>query len=186
MWTALTIMALALALAASGCGGGDESSSATATATDSSAAGDAAGGGNGTAADDSAGDSQEAGTPVVSKATFIKRGDAICEAGRLELSKAAEPLLSAKPSEREELEMELVSSALVPVLEADIEGLRALGMPEGDEEQVEAILEGFEGILQTAEDEPEAFLAPGVNSPDPWRKTDKKAEAYGFAECPRS
>jgi hypothetical protein len=126
-------------------------------------------------------------TSSISKARLIKEGDAICEAGRKKLAAAAEQLFSTPPQEREGRGRELVSTVLVPVLKADIARLRELGAPRGDEDQVEAILEGFQGILRTAEREPEVFLTAGrPAATDPWRETDRKAESYGFTECPRS
>lgn len=158
-WTIALAASIAVVLAA-GCGGDDTTGSASGGTVSSSS---------------------------ISKAAFIKQGDAICEAGRKRLAAAGESIVTSPPREREALARELIPTVLVPVLKADIAGLRDLGAPRGDEEEVEAILEGFEEILERAEAEPQLFLtAGGQGAADPWRATDKRAEEYGFTECPRS
>jgi hypothetical protein len=150
--------------------------------------------GCGSSDDTASGEGESAGSSAVtvsgiSKAALLKRGDAICAEGRERVAAAAQSTLEAKPGEREEVEIELISKALVPALKTDVDDLRKLGAPEGDAAQVDAIVSGIEELLELAEAEPQAFVLsqnPEEYRPDPWRKTDKIAEEYGFKECPRS
>jgi hypothetical protein len=161
-------MAVALlVVAAGGCGGSDQTASGADEGTSSNVV----------------------TVSGISKAALLKQGDAICAEGREKVAAAAQATLGAKPSEREEVEIDLVTNALVPALTTDVSDLRKLGAPEGEAARVDAIVVGMEELLALAEDEPQAFVLsqnPGERRPDPWRKDDKIAEEYGFKECPRS
>jgi hypothetical protein len=149
-------------------------------------------GGGGTPADESAtaaGKASDGNATQLSKTAFIKQADAICAEGREELSAAAQSVFGAKDDEREGLELGLVGDVLVPVLETEIDDLRAMGAPPGDEEEVDKIVDEMEEVLQVAEEEPQAFILPpdpSIKWRDPWRAADKRAGEYGFRECPRS
>lgn len=173
LWIVWLAPILVAALVAAGCGGGDR--------------GEATAEGGSTVANQSVTGDENAAP--ISKAAFLKKGDAVCAEGREKISAAAGPVLAAKPGEREDLEIKLVGEVLVPAIQTDVDDLRALGAPPGDEEEVNAIIAEIEKVLATAEEEPEAFVVPedpSVKRPDQWRPADKRAEEYGFKECPRS
>ena len=148
----LAALAVLVALAAlvAGCGGGDET-------TDSA-------------------------TVTLTKTEFIKQGDAICkefnENNEGEAEEFAEENgFTLEKASEEQLE-EAVSEVLVPSLNKQAEELDALGAPEGDEEQVEAIVTAVEDATGEIEDDPSSVFEEKV-----FEKPNRLAEAYGFKVC---
>lgn len=121
-------------------------------------------------------------TVASSKAEVIKKGDAICkkanEQNEVEASNFAkahdfDPEGASKP----QLE-QLVEKVLVPSLNQQAEELGQLGAPEGDQEQIEAIIVALEAAAEEIEDEPSlAFEAKVLNKPS------RLAAKYGFTVC---
>ncbi len=147
----LAVVAVLVALAAivAGCGGGDDTTDETVTLT---------------------------------KAEFIKQGDAICKKGNDQSEKEAEEFaedndFSLEKASKDQLE-EAVSEVLVPNLERQTEELDALGAPEGDEDEVEAIIVSLEDATGEIEDDPGIVFQGGV-----LKKPSKLAESYGFKVC---
>lgn len=61
--------------------------------------------------------------------------------------------------------------------------IRVVGVPEGDEEQVEEMLDSLDAAVEEAEDDPEALFNA---EDDPFADANEKAQAYGFSECGQS
>jgi hypothetical protein len=148
-------IALAVALAAAalvaGCGGGDDS--------------------GGTA------------TGSISKAAFIKKVDAVCQRGTERMQRAILGFLKqhkdVKRPNKAQSE-KLVGTAIVPSVKTEIEELKALGAPEGDEERVSAIVGALEEGLETAEGNPEAVVA---SSDAVFGISGRLAGEYGAEVC---
>ena len=126
--------------------------------------------------DDSSGES-------ISKEEFIAKADAICkqgnermEAGFAKRLKGVKSLNKLKKGEYEQL----ISEVMVPSLEKEIEELRALGVPEGDEERVEAMLAALEEGQETAERNPAAVNA---SSDAVFGIASRLASEYGLEVC---
>lgn len=136
--------------------------------------------GSGNAEPGSAADAAPATTaPPLSKAQLIEQGDAICEQGRKKAEAEIERLLNgnAKPSNAER--EEFATTISLPAIQAQTEKLGALGVPTGDEKQVEAIVKGTEEVVAEAMKEPR-LLAANVS---PFVQVDKLATKYGFKVC---
>jgi hypothetical protein len=107
------------------------------------------------------GDSSAAGGSI-SKAAFIKKADAVCQKGTERMQRAILSFLKqhkdVKRPNKAQSE-ELVGTAIVPSVETEIEELEALDVPDGDEDQVNAIIGALEEGHETAEDNPEAVVA---------------------------
>lgn len=147
----LTAIAAAAVLAAliAGCGGGDETTDETVTLT---------------------------------KAEFIKQGDAICQQGNDRSEEEAEEFaeengFTLEKASDEQLE-EAVAEVLVPNLKQQAEEIDALGAPEGDEEQVEAIVVSLEGAADEIADEPGVVFDGEV-----LEEPEELAQDYGFKVC---
>jgi hypothetical protein len=121
-------------------------------------------------------------TETLTKAEFIKQGDAICKKASEESQSGAEEFakendFTLEKASKDQIE-EAVVEVLVPNLNQQAEDLEALGAPEGDEEQAEEIIVALEDAADKIEDEPklifegEALAEPG-----------KLAGAYGFKVC---
>jgi hypothetical protein len=140
-----------LALLVAGCGGDDD---ATNTATTTAA--------------------------PLTKAEFIRQADQICLSGDSRIEAAADDLLAQggepPPSEVRRIARRIV----VPGLEAEVQAIRALGAPAGDEAAVERILSATERGIAEIEADPESAIegpTPGL------RKAGRLAREYGSAEC---
>lgn len=122
-------------------------------------------------------------TAAISKAEFVAKGNAVCVKGE----KAQEAEINAyfkehglknkKPSKAQEAE--LVETVLVPNIQSQINGVKALGAPSGEEQQVSSALELSQQTLEKIEANPE--LAFGKK--DTFAAAGKQLHALGLKEC---
>ena len=119
----------------------------------------------------------------LSKAEFIKQGDAICKKSGDKVDAAAEKQFAdlgrgetPSPSEIEAFAEE----TLVPEVSGQLEDLRELPAPEGDEDRVNEIFDAAEEALGKVEDDPAVLLEQGG---DPFESANELASDYGFKEC---
>jgi hypothetical protein len=128
----------------------------------------------GCGSDDSTTDS----TASLTKAEFLKQGNAICDAGNKEINAGFNEFLpKGKEPSKAELD-EAMETVLIPSIAKQIEEIRALGAPEGEEEAVEDFLVGAEEELEKGEEEP-ASLATEAS----FSKTSQEAKAIGLTSC---
>lgn len=128
------LAAVVLALIVAGCGGGDSSTGVT--------------------------------TSTISKEAFIKKADAICQGGseRIQRDLASvfkdrkQAIAILKHPSKADYE-KVIDRALIPNLEREIEEIRALGAPSGDEDRVEEMLVALEEGIETAESDPKAVIS---------------------------
>lgn len=150
-----TLVLLALALALAGCGGGGGS-------TESSES-----------------------TSALSKAEFVKKGNAICASTEKEIEANVEKFTkeqnfsATKPPSEKQI-AELAEQVLVPKVRQQLDEIRALGTPSGDEGEVEAILAAAEEALRETEANPSVFGKGGVG---PFAKVNKLSREYGLTVC---
>ena len=121
-------------------------------------------------------------TVTLTKAEFIKQGDAICKEANEENEAEAEEFaeengFTLEKASKEQLE-EAVGEVLVPSLNRQTEELDALGAPEGDEDEVEAIIVSVEDAADEIEDDPGLVFEEKT-----LEKPNKLAKAYGFKVC---
>jgi len=120
--------------------------------------------------------------PHISKAALIKKGDAICaETDKLQRVRLNAYLKVHPTAEESETAFaEMLRIAGMPPIASEIEQLRALGVPKGDEAKVNAILTGYEKSLRAAEADPKSiFNVTG----GPFAPFEKQAAKYGFKAC---
>lgn len=125
---AFVAAAMVIALVVAGCGGSGDSS----TATDS-----------------------------ISKAAFIKKVDAVCKHGTRRMQRAVlKTLKQGKGIKRPSTDqsVKLVGVVILPSVRQEIKEIKALGVPSGDEEKVDAMVGALEEGVETAEDDPEAVV----------------------------
>jgi hypothetical protein len=147
---------LALAIAA-GCGSSDDSTNTDTTSVD----------------------------VTITKEQLVAQGDAICKQGNEEIEEgferyAEENDIPENQEPSDEQGVEIVEMVLVPNLKTQAELLRGLGAPEGDEEQVEELLDSLDEAIETAEDDPEALFNEDT---DPFGDVNQQAQDYGFSDC---
>jgi hypothetical protein len=128
-------------------------------------------------------DSGDTATASISKAEFVKQANATCEKGREKLHTdylvfSREKNGQRVPS-RAEYE-EYIDRVVAPNLNRLGSQISALEVPEGDEDQIEALLAAIDEGLENAEAKPESVLA---NNAEIFSKAIKLATAYDLAAC---
>jgi hypothetical protein len=119
----------------------------------------------------------------ISKEEFITKADAICKKGTERLQKAIfaalkHPQNLTKVSEAEQIK--IVTTAMVPNISREAKELRALGVPEGDEEKVDAMISALEEGVETAEQDPQAVTK---SSDVVFGISSRIAGEYGLTAC---
>jgi hypothetical protein len=117
------------------------------------------------------------GGSEISQEDFIEQANEICEAGNAELE---ELLADVDVSTMSEEEIgELVVDEQVPIVRDQIDSIRDLGFPDGDEEEVGGILDDAEQLLDDIEDDPQMLFA----DEDPFAAVNERLAEYGLATC---
>jgi hypothetical protein len=114
---------------------------------------------------------------TLTKKQFIKLADAICEKSEGEQLQLVGEYAKKHPGAEEE---DFIIPAALPPLEKEIEKIKTLPAPSGDEAQIDAILNAFEAAIAHGKEVPRDLL---VDETDPFAKPDKLANSYGFKTC---
>ncbi|HEU5104604.1 MAG TPA: hypothetical protein VFU11_02060 [Solirubrobacterales bacterium] len=131
------------------------------------------------------GGSSDDETSSLTKAQFIKQGDAVCKEVEEKRGKAIgdfydkEEARSAQELGAKGQEKLVLEVALPPVkgLEGELE---ALGAPEGDESEIEAMFKALDQAIAEVEKNPNSVLA---SAESPFDKPGELATKYGFETC---
>jgi hypothetical protein len=159
---ALLAAALAAGLIAAGCGDDDETTTSAATTTASTGATGATG----------------ATGEALTKQEFIKQADQICASGDKTINEAFNGLGNGQPSDQEF--EQVITDTVVPEVQGEIDGIRALTPPAGDEDAVSAILNAAQGALDEVKDDPSVLQD---QQGDPFQEANQLAKDYGLKEC---
>jgi hypothetical protein len=114
---------------------------------------------------------------ALSKSEFLKQGNAICATGNKAIDQAASKAFTQgqKPTQAQ---VEQFTAQITPIIQGEIDGIRALGAPAGEEQQVNAILDDAQSALDEAKQDPSVFL-----NGDPFKKANQESKAYGLTAC---
>jgi hypothetical protein len=115
-------------------------------------------------------------TTAITKAVFLAKANAICTQGN-KVTNAAAATLGKSPSQAQVVA--LVKSTDVPSIQAQINGIRALGAPSGDQATVTHLLSLAQADLNKAKTNP-ALL---TGSTSPFADFAKIAHPYGLTAC---
>jgi hypothetical protein len=74
-----------------------------------------------------------------------------------------------------------VAETVVPEIQGQIDGIRALTPPEGDEDEVAAILDAAREGVDELEQDPSA-VGPGTGA-GPFEEANRLAQEYGLKVC---
>jgi hypothetical protein len=128
----------------------------------------------------SSGTAGTASKPALTKAQFLAQGNAICEEGSRKLAVAQKELEktvgSAAPTEAQVTAY--ATSAFVPSIQGQIEKIRALGGPAGEEATVGHMLDVAQSALNEVKTKPALLL-----SGHPFAGFAKLAHPYGLTAC---
>ena len=112
------------------------------------------------------------------KAQFIARTCAIEAAGNRKLEAAGQSFQHGTS------EKQFVDEKVLPIAQTSlVEPLDALTPPQGDEQQVDAIIAAARQALADLKADPESIRAPQGSAKDPFRRFQELAAAYGL-RCP--
>lgn len=152
---ALLASVVAIALVAAGCGSSSDTTGSTSEAT-------------------------------LTKSEFLKKGNAICAAGNKEIEEGFEEFTEeegindkAPPSKAQS--QKASETILLPTINKQIEGLRELGTPEGDEGEVDELLTSAEEAVEKGEEDPVALIEE--EGSNPFAEVNKAAREYGLTVC---
>jgi hypothetical protein len=136
-------IAAAIALAVGGCGGSSDSTSAESTGAESTGT-ESTGGGQQTTVH----------TSSLSKTEFIEKADAICtrekSKGLNAMGAYVKENQGATSLGKAELIGEAIQKVFLPSVQSQVDQIRALGAPAGEEQEVEAILVSLEEAVEGA------------------------------------
>lgn len=108
----------------------------------------------------------------ISKAEFIEEANAICVAGDETAEGFTEPTT-------EDEAVTLIQDEVLPNISAQIDDIRDLGYPEGDEELLSGILDDADEIIAAIDADPIGFL----QQENPFGEVNDALEDYGISEC---
>ncbi len=102
-------------------------------------------------------------TDSLTKAEFVKQGNAICKAGNEEVSTEVQSFaedngLSGNDQPTEEQLDELASDILIPAIGKQVGEVRDLGAPSGEEGKVDKFLDNAEATVEEVEDDPSLMI----------------------------
>lgn len=154
----LALAIAALSLVAAGCGGGDDTTTIETGVSGATGA---------------------SGAPL-SKEQFVAQADAICKDASQQIKSQAGQTLSQSSSPNEIAAF--TTNVLIPKQEEISDQIRALTPPEGDEDQVSAILDAVDSALQRVKDDPDLQADPQAAEAE-FTDADQLATDYGLEEC---
>jgi hypothetical protein len=118
------------------------------------------------------------GGDALTKQEFIAQADALCSSEDQKVDQAAEQL--GKNASQAEQQAFITATAL-PNIQVQIDGIRDLGAPEGEEDQVNDFLDTAQEALDRAEANPSLFT--GEQGRDPFAETRQLALDLGLKKC---
>jgi len=121
-------------------------------------------------------------TPALTKSEFLKKGNAICKKGNQQISQVAHkvfPNRKARPSRAQVTKF--ATGTIIPSVQSQVSGVKALGAPKGDEAKVNAIVTTAQAALDRAKKDP--LVLTTSSKSDPFAKANKLAKAYGLTVC---
>ena len=122
-----------------------------------------------------------AAAPALTKAAFLKRGNAICKRGNQQINQVSRKLFPTKNARPSQAQLKKFATAtLIPSVQSQINGVKALGAPKGDEAKVSAIITSAQAALDQGKKDPLLLVS---SKHDPFAKTNKLAKAYGLTVC---
>jgi hypothetical protein len=116
---------------------------------------------------------------TIAKEDFIAQANEICKTITDETDAASEEALSDNPTDAE-IEAFWTDTAR-PGIEDQVDQIRELGAPEGDEAEIDALLAEVEAATEETQQAVDAGTVG--EGPDPFEKADQLSVDYGLTEC---
>ncbi len=124
-------------------------------------------------------------TASLTKAEFVKQGNAICQAGNEEINSEVESFaeengLSGNDQPTAEQLEELATDILIPSVSKQVGEVRDLGAPSAVEQEVDAFLDHAEKVVEEVEADPTLITEAKTS---PFESVNKEAAALGLNVC---
>lgn len=124
------------------------------------------------------GDDKSSDAPAsITKADFTEQADAICAAGDVTINAAADAL-GDTPTQAE-IEA-FATDVLVVSVQSQHDDIEALGAPDGDEDDITAMLDALQSSIDAVTADPASINAEGA---DPFADANQMAQDYGLTDC---
>jgi hypothetical protein len=134
--------------------------------------------------DDDSGSAATTTTTALTKAEFIREANRICKQQDNKISRASQQFFADAPNDQEPPASEVAEfgrKTVFPAIQDQIDRVEALGAPEGDEDEVKAILDAAKSGLAKLEANPNQLEKGGAASA--FEEFQKLAGDYGLDEC---
>jgi hypothetical protein len=119
-------------------------------------------------------------TSSLAKPAWIAKADAICQQGNQEIEQAANEQFGKQDQEPTDAQIQqFTNESVVPSVQRQIDQIRDLGAPSGDEDQVNKILDTVQADIDKAKS---ATTLPD----DPFADGNALATQYGLKVCGQS
>jgi len=128
--------------------------------------------------DDDAADPGESESASPTKEEWIAEADQICAEGDEEIEAEATKVFSGGAPSQQKIE-QFTRETLIPGIRSQAEQIEALGAPEGDEEEVEAIVTSLNEGLGELEEDPSSLEGPDGALAEATRRVSE----YGAQVC---
>jgi len=112
---------------------------------------------------------------AISKADFLAKGNQICKQGNDAINTAGNQLGNSVNEQQLE---DFASSTVVPNVQKQIDGIKALGAPAGQEAQVNAMLAAAQSGVDELKSDPSKIKDDSL-----FKDANQKANAVGLTEC---
>jgi hypothetical protein len=134
--------------------------------------------------DDDSGSAATTTTTALTKPEFIREANRICKQQDNKIERASQQFFADAPNDREPPPQEVAQfgkKTIFPAIQDQIDRVGALGAPEGDEDQVKAMLDAARSGLANLEANPNQLEKGGAASA--FEEFQKLAGAYGLDAC---
>lgn len=125
-------------------------------------------------------------TAALTKSQFLKQGNAICNKGNQQINKVAHQTFTKKKYPNgpppKSVQTKFVTDTVIPSVQSQIDGIKALGAPTGDEAQVKAIVDSAQSALDKAKADPTLMLQNNSKN-DPFAEANQLTKSYGLTAC---
>jgi hypothetical protein len=123
----------------------------------------------------SSNDDSSTSTTAISKADFEAQGNQICKQGNAEINQAGQQL--GKNATQSQFE-DFVASTLVPNIQKQVDGVKALGAPAGEEDQVNQLVATVQGDIDELKADPSKIRDDSL-----FKEANQQSVALGLNEC---
>jgi hypothetical protein len=126
-------------------------------------------------------DKKDESKPAISKATFIAKADAICKRGDNAIEKAGNAIFSKDKNPPKAVVEKFATDTVAKQIQGEIDDIRALGAPAGDEKTIDAMLADVQDGVDLIKSKPSTINEN--DTPAPFKAANAKAKAYGLKKC---